>query len=60
MDLTCSVTQFRIPERIKMRSDWIEQATLERVSPTIYRAGDLTGEAPVWFPQKSMLISGES
>jgi hypothetical protein len=59
MDLPCSVTPFRIPESIKMHSDWIEQATLERESPIIYRAGDM-GEDPVWFPQKPMLILGES
>jgi len=46
MDLACSVTIFRIPKRIKMHSDWITQAALERVSPSIYRAGDM-GEGPL-------------
>lgn len=41
MDLSCSVTQFRIPQRIKMHSEWIEHITLERVSPSTYRAGDM-------------------
>jgi len=59
MDLPCSVTRFRIPKRIKMHSDWIAQAALERVSPSICGAGDM-GEAPLWFPQKPMLTWGES
>jgi hypothetical protein len=47
------VTPFRIPEHIKMRSYWIEQATLERVSPITYIAGDM-GDSPLWFPQTTL------
>jgi len=58
MDLSCNVTAFRIPERIKMHSEWNEQATLERVSANIYRAGDM-GEDPVCFPLNPIPIWGE-
>lgn len=57
MDVSFSVTPFRIPERIKMHSEWIEHATLDRIIPSIYRAGNI-GEAPVWFPQKPLFFRG--
>ena len=48
------MTPFRIPERMKMVIGyWIEQATLDRVSPTIYIAGDM-GEVPLWSPQNPL------
>jgi hypothetical protein len=50
MDLSCSVTPFRIPQRIKMHSEWIDHATLVLTE----------GEAQVWSPKKPMSIWGES